>query len=129
MATEKQIAANRRNALKSTGPRTQEGKARSRGNALRHGLSVAGREFDRCIGSDGEVSQDTSAVSMSDYLRSIDAKRHAIFREINQLLEEQSTEVHEAVRRLAALDRYLSRGYSHLRRRLREDWFRHKRLN
>jgi hypothetical protein len=28
MASEKQIAANRRNALKSTGPRTQEGEAR-----------------------------------------------------------------------------------------------------
>jgi len=27
MATEKQIAANRRNAQKSTGPRTQHGKA------------------------------------------------------------------------------------------------------
>lgn len=38
MATEKQIAANRRNALKSTGPRTPEGKARSRWNALKHGI-------------------------------------------------------------------------------------------
>ncbi|MFN7995858.1 MAG: hypothetical protein U0Q18_19760 [Bryobacteraceae bacterium] len=38
MATEKQIAANRRNARKSTGPRTEEGKARCKMNALRHGL-------------------------------------------------------------------------------------------
>ena len=38
MATKKQIAANRRNALKSTGPRTESGKAVSRLNALRHGL-------------------------------------------------------------------------------------------
>ena len=38
MATEKQIAANRANALKSTGPRTPEGKAISSRNALRHGL-------------------------------------------------------------------------------------------
>lgn len=41
MATEKQIAANRRNALKSTGPRTARGKAVTRFNALRHGLDAA----------------------------------------------------------------------------------------
>ena len=38
MATEKQIAANRRNALKSTGPRSERGKAFTRLNSLRHGL-------------------------------------------------------------------------------------------
>ena len=38
MCSEKQIAANRANALKSTGPRTDEGKAAVRLNALRHGL-------------------------------------------------------------------------------------------
>jgi hypothetical protein len=42
MATEKQIESNRQNALKSTGPRSVEGKARSRGNAYKHGLSGAG---------------------------------------------------------------------------------------
>jgi hypothetical protein len=38
MASDKQIAANRRNAMRSTGPRTRSGKARSRANSLRHGL-------------------------------------------------------------------------------------------
>ncbi|MCK1722627.1 hypothetical protein [Bradyrhizobium sp. 141] len=40
MATERQIAANRRNAQKSTGPRTAAGKRRAAGNAQRHGLSI-----------------------------------------------------------------------------------------
>jgi len=38
MASPAQIAANRANARKSTGPRTAEGKRASRRNALRHGL-------------------------------------------------------------------------------------------
>ena len=40
MSSPKQIEANRRNALKSTGPITRKGKERSRRNALRHGLTA-----------------------------------------------------------------------------------------
>jgi hypothetical protein len=40
MATQAQIDANRRNAQRSTGPRTSEGKAASRWNSLRHGLAA-----------------------------------------------------------------------------------------
>jgi hypothetical protein len=36
----RQIEANRRNALKSTGPRTAAGKQRSRRNSVRHGLTA-----------------------------------------------------------------------------------------
>ena len=40
MASEAQVAANRRNAKSSTGPRTDEGKNKSRLNPLKHGLSA-----------------------------------------------------------------------------------------
>ena len=40
MTSPKQIAANRRNATRSTGPVTAQGKARASRNARRHGLSV-----------------------------------------------------------------------------------------
>ena len=39
MTTKRQIAANRRNARKSTGPRSVEGKERSSRNAVKHGLT------------------------------------------------------------------------------------------
>jgi len=41
MASELQIAANRRNALRSTGPRTRAGKARAAKNACKHGMLAA----------------------------------------------------------------------------------------
>ena len=40
--TPARLAANRRNAQLSTGPKTEEGKARARANAVKHGLTGAG---------------------------------------------------------------------------------------
>ena len=40
MTSLKQIEANRRNALKSTGPRSEQGKRRASRNAIRHGLTA-----------------------------------------------------------------------------------------
>ena len=41
MATDRQIEANRRNAKKSTGPKSADGKSASKGNAWKHGLAAS----------------------------------------------------------------------------------------
>src|SRR5260370_39816184 len=49
MTTPKQTAANRRNAKKSTGPKTAAGRARSRMNAVKHDLTGIGSGLCRMI--------------------------------------------------------------------------------
>ena len=63
MATLKQIEANRRNAQKSTGPRTPEGKAISRRNALKTGIDA------QAILILGEDKADLEALTADYYQR------------------------------------------------------------
>jgi len=48
MASARQIAANRKNARKSTGPRTRAGKQRACRNAYRHGLTIQTDNGESC---------------------------------------------------------------------------------
>src|SRR5438045_3331508 len=57
--SDKQRLANQRNAQKSTGPRTPEGKAKSRANGLKHGLTGAGIVLKK---SDARALQERVAV-------------------------------------------------------------------
>ncbi len=60
MASLQKMAANRRNAARSTGPRTEKGKARSKVNALLHGLAA---KPPWTVGGDADLEQLASQIA------------------------------------------------------------------
>jgi hypothetical protein len=77
MSSLKQIEANRRNALKSTGPTTCDGKAHSRRNAVRHGLTA------ETVISDLEDAEDYKAFEeavIADYAAETAVERELVLR-------------------------------------------------
>jgi hypothetical protein len=67
MTTNRKAESNRRNARRSTGPKTEAGKARSSMNALKHGILARNRIKDDCMGKkmreeyDQQLERYTSA--------------------------------------------------------------------
>ena len=124
MASEKQIAANRANAQRSTGPRTAVGKMRSSRNAYRHGLSgplpfdpMTSAKVDAIAqalvgGDEGEDQAASAAEFARAHLEvlAIRAKRAELITKIDTF-EYNTQELH----RLVALDRY--ERYANTRRR------------
>jgi hypothetical protein len=75
MASERQIAANRRNARKSTGPRSGAGMKRASRNAYRHGLTLSitstaafAKQLDKLV---REIAGDTKDAIMLERARAI----------------------------------------------------------
>jgi len=75
MASERQIAANRRNARKSAGPRSGAGKKRASRNAHRHGLTlnitstaVFAKQLDKLV---REIAGDTEDAMLLERARAI----------------------------------------------------------
>jgi hypothetical protein len=77
MTSFRQIEANRRNACKSTGPITEEGKQRSRCNAVRHGLTA-----ETVIGAleDAQDYQAFEAAIIADYDAQSTVERELVLR-------------------------------------------------
>src|SRR3954454_4675652 len=77
MTSFKQIEANRRNACRSTGPSTAEGKLRSRQNAVRHGLTA-----ETAIGAleDAEDYKAFEAAVIVDYDAQSAVERELVLR-------------------------------------------------
>ena len=77
MTSYRQIEANRRNALRSTGPRTEAGKLQSRRNAVRHGLMA-----ETVIGSleDAEDYSAFEAAIIADYDAQSAVERELVLR-------------------------------------------------
>jgi hypothetical protein len=77
MTSVKQLEANRRNSLKSTGPKTEVGKRASRGNAVRHGLTA-----ETVIGAleDAEDYKAFEAAIIADYDAQSAVERELVLR-------------------------------------------------
>ena len=77
MTSFREIEANRRNALRSTGPKTEDGKRQSRSNSLRHGLIVE-TVIDRL--EDSEDYAAFEAAVIADYDARTAVERELVLR-------------------------------------------------
>ena len=87
MASDRQIAANRRNARKSTGPKSRDGKSRSARNAYQHGLAIsaaARRDGEAVILLAREIAGDTADEFILEHAR-VAARAQLVINRIRQI--------------------------------------------
>ena len=133
MTSERKIAANRNNAKKSTGPRSEGGRAVSRYNAVRHGLAASiGNESP----SGGEMEDLAKVLSSAGGLQGVGGvAREAAEAQLDLLrIRKIRVSLYEAIffadavaadrlaelnDKLAKLERYERRAFSRRKRALR----------
>jgi hypothetical protein len=122
MASEKQISANRANALKSRGPRSAGGKARASGNATRHGLAAniwkqasavrSVEQLTQLFRADGYSEQKSRLAAVAEnQTKSIRNARSRIGEQIYEAADGRGPEetLAKNLRRLQSIDRYEKR--------------------
>lgn len=131
MASERQIAANRRNAAKSTGPRSPAGKTRAARNAVKHGLASSSTSdidshrlapaliAERDDRSAMEVMAAGAADAALARARGVQMKASA---ELLETFEKRYAEgsILEALEKLQKIDRYVRRATSRKKSAFRE---------
>jgi hypothetical protein len=133
MTSERQIAANRKNAKKSTGPRSDAGRAVSRHNARRHGLAT-GIGCDPAFRDDIEklarlLSRAGGKVKVGEFAREA-AEAHLEVLRIRRFRAELYARMHflgaassesllELGEQLERLERYERRAFSRRKRAFR----------
>ena len=134
MTSTRKLEANKRNASRSTGPRTPGGKLRSRHNARRHGLATpvendseaaARIESLAAILADGsndfERTEQSRAVAGCHFdLRRIRAARHDIFFTMGDLENLDRNELEAALQTIENISRYERRALSKRKLALRK---------
>jgi hypothetical protein len=135
MMSIRKIESNKRNASRSTGPRTPGGKLRSRHNARRHGLATrieddpgakGGIECLAAILAEG--SDDYERIEKSRLLaeaqferRRIRAARYEVFLSINDMENSSINDFQIAMCAIDAISRYEKRALSKRKQALRDD--------
>ena len=121
MTSSEKQAANRRNAKRSTGPRTARGKARSKRNALKHGLAVSAldafaarevRDLAARFAAEGCVAEALPLAEASYDLRRMRAIRDALVLEVMTRCSPEGRRT--SITSLGRLERYERRARSRL---------------
>jgi hypothetical protein len=122
VASEKQISANRANALKSRGPRSDAGKARVGRNATRHGLAAniwkqasavrSVEHLSQLFRADGYSEQKARLAAVAVYqtksIRNVRSRMgEQIFEAVDGCCPEEA--LAKSLRRLQSIDRYEKR--------------------